>query len=110
MNPANRGSGQGVPSAAENLFNTRWRVALWLTLFMVVVYFGFLLFVAFDKPLMGTPLFPGLSLGLLLGVGVILVVWILTYVYVSWANSSFDRHLHALRTGMSNSDSQGGRS
>ena len=49
----------------------RWRLALMLTIAMMVVYFGFILLVAFNKPLLGTILVPGLSLGILLGALVI---------------------------------------
>ena len=36
----------------------RWRIAVLLTIAMMVVYFGFILLVAFNKPLLGTPLVP----------------------------------------------------
>jgi len=45
----------------------RWRVALGLTTLMVLVYFGFVLLVAWDKPFMGRLLSPGLSIGIVLG-------------------------------------------
>ena len=35
---------------------------------MTVIYVGFILLIAFNKPLLGTVLVPGLSLGILLGV------------------------------------------
>jgi uncharacterized membrane protein (DUF485 family) len=57
---------------------------------MLIVYFGFVLLIAFAKPLMGTLLSSGLSLGILLGVVVILSAWILTSIYVLWANKVYD--------------------
>ena len=75
----------------------RWRVALSLTTAMMVVYFGFILLVAFRKPLLGTQLVPGLSLGMLLGAGVILVAWLLTFIYVRWANRHYEAALRELR-------------
>ena len=57
---------------------------------MMVIYFGFILLVAFDKPLLGTLIVPGLSLGMLLGVLVILAAWVLTWAYVRWANRHYD--------------------
>ena len=53
------------------LARQRWRVALAFTAATVVLYFGFILLIAFDKPLLGTLLRPGLSLGILLGALVI---------------------------------------
>ena len=49
------------------LSGARRRVALWLTATMVVIYFGFLGLIAWQKPLLGTLVRPGLSLGILLG-------------------------------------------
>ena len=75
----------------------RWRVALALTGAMVVLYFGFIALIAFRKPLLGRLLAPGLSLGILLGALVIVCSWLLTWVYVRWANNHYDAELHRLR-------------
>jgi len=63
---------------------------------MMVIYFGFILLVAFDKPLLGTLIIPGLSLGMLLGVLVILAAWVLTWTYVRWANRHYDASVREL--------------
>ena len=76
----------------------RWRIALTLTGTMLLTYFGFVLLVAYDKPLLGTILTPGLSLGILLGALVILVAWVVTGIYVRWANQVYDVELARLRT------------
>jgi uncharacterized membrane protein (DUF485 family) len=75
----------------------RWRVAISLTVAMIVVYFGFITLIAFAKPLLGRRLAPGLSLGILLGVLVIIASWLLTWVYVRWANDRYDAELQQLR-------------
>jgi uncharacterized membrane protein (DUF485 family) len=75
---------------------TRWKVALALTAAMVVLYFGFISLIAFNKPLLGRLLAPGLSLGIVLGAGVIVCSWILTWVYVRWANTRYDAELRRL--------------
>ena len=75
----------------------RWRMAVLLTTAMMVVYFGFILLVAYDKPLLGTVLRPGLSLGTLLGVLVIGAAWVLIWVYVRWANGHYDAAVRTLR-------------
>jgi uncharacterized membrane protein (DUF485 family) len=84
-------------SGLQALAATRWRVALTLTSVMVVIYFGFVSLIAFDKPLLATRITPGLSLGILLGVLVIVSSWLLTWVYVRWANTRYDPELHRLR-------------
>jgi uncharacterized membrane protein (DUF485 family) len=79
------------------LARARWRIAILLTAVMVAMYFGFISLIAFDKPLLATPIVPGLTLGILLGVLVIVVSWVLTWVYVWWANAHYDARLEALR-------------
>ena len=76
----------------------RWRIALLLTAGMLATYFGFVLLVAYDKPLLGKTLAPGLSLGILLGAVVILVAWTLTGLYALWANRVYDVELTRVRT------------
>jgi uncharacterized membrane protein (DUF485 family) len=68
----------------------RWRLAMLLTTAMTVVYVGFILLVAFNKPLLGTVVVPGLSVGILLGVLVIVTAWMLILVYVKWTNDHYD--------------------
>ena len=80
----------------QALAHRRWIMALALTLTMIVVYFGFILLIAYDKPLLATAVTPGLSLGILLGALVIVVTWLLTWVYVRWANLTYDRELQEL--------------
>jgi uncharacterized membrane protein (DUF485 family) len=89
----------GPDAAFHDLARRRWRIASTLTLVMVAIYFGFILLVAFDKPLLGRLVSPGLSLGVLLGALVIVLSWILTWIYVRWANRHYDKALHDLRTG-----------
>jgi uncharacterized membrane protein (DUF485 family) len=81
----------------EELAGRRLRVALLLTLGMLVVYFGFILLVAFAKSFLGEKLGEGLSVGILLGVIVILVTWLLTLVYVVWANRRYEPAVRRLR-------------
>jgi len=81
----------------ESVSAARWRIAVTLTVGMMVVYFGFILLIAFNKPLLGTLVARGLSLGILLGAVVIVVAWGLTFVYVRWANTHYDSALERLR-------------
>lgn len=90
----------GTDSALQDLARRRWRVAIALTIAMIVLYFGFILLVAYNKPLLGRLIMPGLSVGVLLGALVIMISWILTWVYVRWANTHYDKALHDLRSGM----------
>lgn len=81
----------------EALAAARWRVAFSLTVAMMAVYFGFILLVAFDKPLLGRQVVNGLSLGILLGALVIVAAWVLMWLYVRWANTHYDAAIRELR-------------
>lgn len=75
----------------------RRRVAGILTMAMMVLYFGFILLIAYGKPLLATVIVPGLSLGILLGALVIVAAWLLILVYVHWANRHYDAAVAGLR-------------
>lgn len=79
------------------LAGARRRLALLLTATMVLIYFGFLGLIAWQKPLLGHLVMPGLSLGILLGALVIVSCWVLTWIYVRWANTRYDPEIERLR-------------
>ncbi|MFO1100979.1 MAG: DUF485 domain-containing protein [Xanthobacteraceae bacterium] len=81
----------GIQSALHKIAAERFKLALILSILMLVFYFGFILLVAFDKPLLGIILSPGLSLGILLGALVIVSAWVLCLIYVQWANNHYDK-------------------
>jgi uncharacterized membrane protein (DUF485 family) len=75
----------------------RWRVATVLTALMMVLYFGFILLVAYNKPLLARLVIPGLSVGILAGALVIVAAWVLIWIYVRWANRHYDVAVDAIR-------------
>jgi uncharacterized membrane protein (DUF485 family) len=85
-----------MSSRLRDLDRQRWRVALSLTGTMVLLYFGFISLIAFGRPLLAIEVVPGLSLGILLGALVIVASWLLTWVYVRWANNVYDPQVKAL--------------
>jgi uncharacterized membrane protein (DUF485 family) len=74
----------------KRLAKARWRIAGALTAAMMAIYFGFILLVAFNKPLLTRVVLPGLSIGILLGSLVIASAWVLIWIYVRWANTHYD--------------------
>ena len=57
-----------------------------LSLLVIAIYCGFILLVAYDKPLLSKTIVPGLSWGILLGALVIIAAWTLTLIYVAVSN------------------------
>jgi uncharacterized membrane protein (DUF485 family) len=76
--------------ALELLAAKRLRMALGLTGAMLVVYFGFILLIAFAPGFLAERIVDGLSVGMALGVVVILATWVLTWTYVRWANRVYE--------------------
>ncbi|MDR7345025.1 uncharacterized membrane protein (DUF485 family) [Pantoea alhagi] len=75
------------------LVQKRQRFALILTIIMLILYVGFILLIAFAPDWLGTPLHEGTNVtrGIPLGVGLIVISFVLTGVYVWRANGEFDR-------------------
>jgi uncharacterized membrane protein (DUF485 family) len=72
--------------------STRNSYSIKMTLAMMVVYFGYILLVAFNKQFLATKISAGAvtSIGIPLGVGVLVFTIILTAIYVRRANTEFD--------------------
>ena len=69
-----------------------------LTVAMLVIYYGFILLIAFDKGTLGTVVMGSVtSLGLVIGLGVLISAFVLVAIYVAVANSKFDRMTRELR-------------
>ncbi|MDB5103487.1 MAG: hypothetical protein JWP91_1176 [Fibrobacteres bacterium] len=73
------------------------RVSLILTLAILAVYFGFIFLIAFRKDLVGAYLADNVTWGIPMGIGVIASAWVLTGIYVVWANSKYDVMVEDLR-------------
>ena len=62
-----------------------------LTAIMMVVYYGYIALIAFNKEFLGQPLGSGVTtIGVPIGIGVILFTIAITGVYVRRANTEFD--------------------
>ena len=63
----------------------------WLTLLMMVVYYGFIVLVAFNKPFLAAKLGAGvMTVGMPIGLFVIVFTIVITGIYVRRANNEFD--------------------
>jgi uncharacterized membrane protein (DUF485 family) len=76
----------------HRLVSTRSVYSIIMTICVMVVYYGYILLIAFNKEWLGTKLAAGMttSVGIPLGVGVIVTTIILTNIYVRRANTEFD--------------------
>ena len=75
----------------QELKAKRTRLGWWLTIAMLIVYYGFILLVAFNKPFLATRLGAGVTtIGMPIGLGVIIFTILITAIYVRRAISEFD--------------------
>ena len=82
----------------QELVRTRSRFGWTLTWAMMIVYYGFILLVAFNKEFMSRRLGDGvMTWALPLGLFVILFTIIVTAIYVRRANSQYDDLTDAIR-------------
>lgn len=84
----------------QKLVQRRGRFTWTLSIIMLAAYFGYIALVAFDKSLLARPIGGGrTSLGIPVGVGLILLAILLTGLYVRRANKEYDPLVDALRRG-----------
>ena len=62
-----------------------------LAVCMLVVYYGYIALIAFNKPFLSTPIGDGVTtIGIPIGMGVIVFTVVITGIYVRRANTEFD--------------------
>lgn len=80
----------------QELVRRKNSISTALTVLMLIVYFGYFGVLAFKPEVLAAP-FGRATLGIPLGIGVIIFAWVLTGLYVRWANTKYDaliRHIH----------------
>lgn len=82
------------------LVQKRSRLGWQLSFIILLIYFGFVLLIAFDPAFLATPLAKGwvTTIGIPLGLGVIISAFVLTGIYVWRANSEFDELTQKIKT------------
>ncbi len=73
----------------QQLVKRKNAISTTLTIAMLVFYFGFVLLLAFGRDVLAAPI-GNATLGIPIGIGVIIVAWVLTGIYVRWANNTYD--------------------
>ena len=82
---------QSNPKYLE-LRRKRNRVGWWLTALMMVVDYGYIALIAFNKPFLAQPIGGGVTtIGIPIGLGVIVFTILITAFYIRRANGEFDR-------------------
>ncbi len=76
----------------QELKRKRSSFGWWLTLLMMVVYYGYIALIAWNKPFLSQPMGAGVTtIGVPIGMGVIIFTIVITGIYVRRANDVYDR-------------------
>ncbi len=75
------------------------KISLILTIAELVLYFGFIGLIAYNKPFLASKVAEGsaTTIGIPIAVGVIILSWILTGIYIFWANSVYDEKVKRIK-------------
>lgn len=92
-------SGTSTPRDPELVALVRRKAALSraLTLVMFLTYFGFVCLLAFAPSVLSVRV-GAATLGIPIGIGLIVLAWILTGIYVRWANGAYDAAVARLKS------------
>lgn len=80
----------------ERLVRGKWTIAIVLTILLFIVYYGFIIMVALNKPFLAQKIGEYTTLGIPIAAGVIVAAWVLTAIYVVWANRVLDGEVNRL--------------
>jgi len=76
----------------QELKRKRSSFGWWLTLLMMVVYYGYISLIAWNKAFLSQPLGSGVTtIGEPIGMGVIIFTIVITGIYVRRANGEYDK-------------------
>jgi uncharacterized membrane protein (DUF485 family) len=81
----------------KSLVARRWTVSLVLLALLFVTYYGYILLIAASKEFVSQKVGDVTTLAIPLGVAVIIIAWVLTFIYVMWANRSYDPEVERLK-------------
>ncbi len=82
----------------QELARQKNKISLVLTIAELVLYFGFIGLIAYNKPFLAQKLSgSATTIGIPIAVGVIVLSWVLTGIYIFWANSVYDEKVKRIK-------------
>jgi uncharacterized membrane protein (DUF485 family) len=81
----------------RQLVSRRWRLSLFLSALLFLLYYGYIILIAVDRPFLSQRVGAVTTLGIPIGAAVIVIAWVLTAIYVVWANRHYDAEVARLR-------------
>jgi uncharacterized membrane protein (DUF485 family) len=84
----------------NTLVRKRWTVSVILTALLFIIYYGYILIVAYGKDFLSQKVGEFTNWGIILGVLGIILSWVLTAIYVVWANNVYDKEVDSIKQTM----------
>ena len=83
----------------KEIVRTRGTVSWILTILELVLYFGFVALIAYNREFLSQKLTAGkaMTIGIPIAVGTIALSWVFTGIYIWWANNKYDTRLRKIR-------------
>jgi uncharacterized membrane protein (DUF485 family) len=82
------------------LVRKRWTVSFILTVLLFVSYYGIILVIAYGKEFLSQKVGEFTNWGIILGIFGIVFAWLLTAIYVVWANNVYDKEVDSIKQTM----------
>jgi uncharacterized membrane protein (DUF485 family) len=76
----------------RDLSSQKNTISIILTILELALYFGFIGLIAYNKPFLAQKLSAGgaATIGIPIAIGTIILSWVLTGIYIWWANAKYD--------------------
>lgn len=81
----------------RGLVSRRWRVSIVLSSLLFLLYYGYIVLIASRPHLLSRRMGGATTVGIVMAAGVIAGAWVLTAIYVVWANRHYDPEVVRLR-------------
>lgn len=83
----------------KKLVKKKNMVSMVFTILELVLYFGFVGLIAYNKPFLSQKISEGsaMTIGIPIAVFTIFLSWVLTAIYIFWANSSYDNEVKKVK-------------
>ena len=81
----------------KNLIRKRWTFSYIMLAILFFIYYGYVFTIALNKEFVAQRIGAHANMGIVMFVGVIISAWLLTVIYVVWANKVYDKEVEEIK-------------
>lgn len=79
------------------LIRKRWTFSFIMLIILFFIYYGYVFTIALNKQFVAQKVTEHVTMGIYMSIGVIVSAWLLTIIYVVWANKVYDKEVEELK-------------